>query len=69
MCWIPFFCSDQTLTKGNLEEERVYLAYNSRSPSTIKESQGRNPGRNLKASLASLPHSITYNQGTHFISK
>jgi hypothetical protein len=73
-----FCCCDKNiLTKSNCREERIYLAYFSRSQSNIegksrqalRESQGRHSGkvkagtqgRNLKTGLLIDPHSITSN--------
>lgn len=57
-----FYCCDKTLTKNNLEEGRVHSPYNSRSQSIPEGSKGRN----LKAGLFAVLHSITSDslQGT-----
>lgn len=57
--------SSLLLTKSNFREEGVYLTYNSRSQVITERSQGRN----LKAGLLAVPHSVTANQGAHFTAK
>lgn len=51
-CSTLFLCYyDWTLTKKQLEEERVSLAYTSRSQSTIRDAKGRTWGRDQKGML------------------
>lgn len=59
--WFSFLCvamKRHSLTKGNLREERIYLACASRSRSVIEESQSRNSSRNLKVGLLNISCSI-----------